>query len=61
MSCRRREKRPTLGEVLWHLEYVLQLHEAWMRTNAGDNSFTSSQAFGALVEGEAEEEKDLRV
>ncbi|BFG28217.1 hypothetical protein CerSpe_144910 [Prunus speciosa] len=49
------KSRPTLGEVLWHLEYVLQLHEAWMRTNAGDNSFTSSQAFGALVEGEAEE------
>ncbi|KAM1484709.1 hypothetical protein TB2_035806 [Malus domestica] len=45
------KSRPTMGEVLWHLEYILQLHEAWMRSNAGHNSFTSSQAFG----GEAEE------
>ncbi|KAM1032714.1 hypothetical protein ACFX14_036238 [Malus domestica] len=45
------KSRPTMGEVLWHLEYILQLHEAWMSSNAGHNSFTSSQAFG----GEAEE------
>lgn len=25
--------RPTMGEVLWHLEYVLQLHDAWLRAN----------------------------
>ncbi|XP_004486462.1 probable receptor-like protein kinase At1g30570 [Cicer arietinum] len=24
------KSRPTMGEVLWHLEYVLQLHEAWL-------------------------------
>ncbi|KAL0305415.1 UNVERIFIED_CONTAM: putative receptor-like protein kinase [Sesamum radiatum] len=33
------KSRPTMGEVLWHLEYVLQLHEAWLRSNAGDSSF----------------------
>ncbi|KAK4742769.1 hypothetical protein SAY87_000770 [Trapa incisa] len=25
--------RPTMGEVLWHLEYVLHLHEMWLRAN----------------------------
>ncbi|KAF3450295.1 hypothetical protein FNV43_RR06375 [Rhamnella rubrinervis] len=38
--------RPTMGEVLWHLEYVLQLHEAWTHSNNGENSFSSSQALG---------------
>ncbi|KAI6706050.1 hypothetical protein NL676_009012 [Syzygium grande] len=30
--------RPTMGEVLWHLEYVLQLHEAWQRANDEESS-----------------------
>ncbi|RVW27822.1 putative receptor-like protein kinase [Vitis vinifera] len=45
------KNRPTMGEVLWHLEYVLQLHEAWLHTNVGENSFSSSQALGNLEEG----------
>ncbi|XP_043701694.1 probable receptor-like protein kinase At1g30570 [Telopea speciosissima] len=32
------KNRPTMGEVLWHLEYVLQLHEAWLRSNGGEES-----------------------
>ncbi|KDP34926.1 hypothetical protein JCGZ_09214 [Jatropha curcas] len=42
--------RPTMGEVLWHLEYVLQLYEAWMRTNVAESSLTSSQAMEELDE-----------
>ncbi|KAJ4834926.1 hypothetical protein Tsubulata_007778 [Turnera subulata] len=38
------KNRPTMGEVLWHLEYVLQLHEAWLRANASENPESSSQA-----------------
>ncbi|KAJ4916912.1 putative receptor-like protein kinase [Raphanus sativus] len=38
------KNRPMMGEVLWHLEYVLQLHEAWLRKQNGENSFSSSQA-----------------
>lgn len=30
--------RPTMGEVLWHLEYVLQIHEAWLLANSGESS-----------------------
>ncbi|KAB5516581.1 hypothetical protein DKX38_027229 [Salix brachista] len=39
---------PTMGEVLWHLEYVLQVQEAWMRANATETSITSSQALEDL-------------
>lgn len=48
------KNRPTMGEVLWHLEFVLQLHQAWMRANTTDNSFSSSQVLGDMEEREAE-------
>ncbi|KAG9149188.1 hypothetical protein Leryth_003185 [Lithospermum erythrorhizon] len=35
------KSRPTMGEVLWHLEYVLQLQEAWLQTIDGENSSRS--------------------
>lgn len=37
------KNRPTMGEVLWHLEYILQLHETSARKNDRDASFSSSQ------------------
>ncbi|XP_028785323.1 probable receptor-like protein kinase At1g30570 [Neltuma alba] len=49
------KNRPTMGEVLWHLEYVLQLHEAWLNTSTREASFSSSQALGGVKEGEPEE------
>ncbi|KAJ4702975.1 Receptor-like protein kinase [Melia azedarach] len=52
------KNRPTMGEILWHLEYVLQLHEAWMRTNDRQNSFSSSQALGEFADREREDEQE---
>ncbi|KAJ6320665.1 hypothetical protein OIU78_015949, partial [Salix suchowensis] len=40
--------RSAFNKVLWHLEYALQLHEAWMRANATETSITSSQALEDL-------------
>jgi serine/threonine protein kinase len=53
------KSRPTMGEVLWHLEYVLQLHEAWLnKDNSADNSFSSSQALSGPQDGEVEIAKE---
>lgn len=32
--------RPTMGEVLWHLEDVLHLQEMWLRANPNNNTHT---------------------
>ncbi|KAJ1414393.1 Tyrosine-protein kinase, catalytic domain [Sesbania bispinosa] len=45
------KSRPTMGEVLWHLEYVLQLHEAWLNMNNTETSFSSSQAISGPKDG----------
>ncbi|KGN58443.1 hypothetical protein Csa_001656 [Cucumis sativus] len=29
---------PTMSKVLWHLEYSLQLHDAWICTNDAQSS-----------------------
>ncbi|XP_077243876.1 hercules receptor kinase 2 [Tasmannia lanceolata] len=52
------KNRPTMGEVLWHLEYVLQLQEASTRGNDGDSfvrtevRFTTMPSLPRIVEGE---------
>lgn len=40
--CDEGKNRPTMGEVLWHLEYVQQLHEAYIRSR-GEDSFTKNE------------------
>ncbi|PKU80260.1 probable receptor-like protein kinase At1g30570 isoform X1 [Dendrobium catenatum] len=40
--CDEGKNRPTIGEVLWHLEYALQLNEAYMQCR-GDNTFTKNE------------------
>lgn len=45
------KSRPTMGEVLWHLEYVLQLHEAWLNMDSRETSFSSNQALRGLNDG----------
>ncbi|KAK9008349.1 hypothetical protein V6N11_075247 [Hibiscus sabdariffa] len=42
------------GEVLWHLEYVLHLHRAWIGATTMGNSFSSSQASRDSEEREVE-------
>ncbi|XP_058071609.1 probable receptor-like protein kinase At1g30570 [Magnolia sinica] len=53
------KNRPTMGEVLWHLEYVLQLHEAYTRSDTTGESlsrsevrFTNPLSLPAIGEGE---------
>ncbi|XP_060191182.1 probable receptor-like protein kinase At1g30570 [Lycium barbarum] len=50
--------RPTMGEVLWHLEYVLQFHEAWLRKNAGEDSASDIRVLETVEERGTENSED---
>uniref|UniRef100_A0A3Q7F266 Protein kinase domain-containing protein n=1 Tax=Solanum lycopersicum TaxID=4081 RepID=A0A3Q7F266_SOLLC len=50
--------RPTMGEVLWHLEYVLQIHEAWLRKNAGEDSASDIRVLETVEERGTETSED---
>ncbi|WMV15495.1 hypothetical protein MTR67_008880 [Solanum verrucosum] len=50
--------RPTMGEVLWHLEYVLQIHEAWLRKNAGEYSASDIRVLETVEERGTETSED---
>ncbi|CAN4080246.1 unnamed protein product [Withania somnifera] len=52
------KSRPTMGEVLWHLEYVLQLHEAWLQKNAGEDSASDIRVLETVEERGTENSED---
>lgn len=52
------KSRPTMGEVLWHLEYVLQLHKAWSRANGEESSSLTVQSLKDRRAGGAEERRN---
>ncbi|MQM02739.1 hypothetical protein Taro_035508 [Colocasia esculenta] len=42
------KNRPTMGDVLWHLEYVLQLHETYTRIMDVDSVSSSEVRFASM-------------
>ncbi|KAG9158487.1 hypothetical protein Leryth_016140 [Lithospermum erythrorhizon] len=52
------KSRPTMGEVLWHLEYVLQLQEAWLHPVDEEDSSPSVLLPSSIEEGESEEKEE---
>lgn len=49
------KNRPTMGEVLWHLEYVLQLHESWLLTNQPNLQTSDAEENSSNIRMEAED------
>ncbi|VFQ63263.1 unnamed protein product [Cuscuta campestris] len=47
--------RPTMGEVLWHLEHVLQLQKYWLQSNDGEKLVDDASAPNAFEEKEEPE------
>ncbi|XP_073006315.1 probable receptor-like protein kinase At1g30570 [Typha latifolia] len=58
------KNRPTMGEVLWHLEYVLQLHQAYLQIREREHLSGSEEKFPDvslnLLHIEKEEEEACR-
>ncbi|PHT78728.1 putative receptor-like protein kinase [Capsicum annuum] len=52
------KSRPTMGEVLWHLEYVLQLHEAWLWKSTGEDSASDIHVLETVEERGTENSED---
>lgn len=47
--------RPTIGEVLWQLEYALQLHEAYTKSGDRDSFADLSSTLPFIKQGEGED------
>ncbi|XP_051128536.1 probable receptor-like protein kinase At1g30570 [Andrographis paniculata] len=48
------KSRPTMGEVLWHLEYVLQLHDSWLQLQQNDEPGAVVVDMSLIAESESE-------
>ncbi|CAI0545544.1 unnamed protein product [Linum tenue] len=51
------KNRPTMGEVLWHLEYVLQLHEAWLQLQQANPTEVSISGGHQSIEASQEHQE----